>query len=99
MPRAPKPPAYRLRVIRGRQIAYVRLRDTESGRIRDVWLGEYGSAQSREFYARELAEWEARGRRIQSNRELIAASDGPSIAQILREFQAEVCRAMAGVNG
>lgn len=91
MPRAPKPPAYRLRVIRGRQIAYVRLRDAESGRIRDVWLGEYGSAQSRELYAREIAEWEAGGRRIHGNRELVADSEGPSIVQILHEFQAEVC--------
>jgi hypothetical protein len=33
------------------------------GRRRDVLLGKYGTPESRQEYARVLAEWEANGRR------------------------------------
>lgn len=59
-----KPPEYRRRTIRGREIAIVRLPDVETKTRRDYWLGEYGSPESREKYARLLAEWESRGRRL-----------------------------------
>src|SRR5690349_15175286 len=35
-----------------------------SGRRRDVYLGDYGTAASRQEYARVIAEWEAAGRRL-----------------------------------
>lgn len=57
-----RPPAYRRRIIRGREVAYVTLLDQATGRRRDYWLGAYGSPESRARYARLLAAWEAAGR-------------------------------------
>jgi integrase len=60
-----KPPAYRKRRIRGRDIAVVTLRDASTGQRRDVWLGAYGTPQSREAYAREITAWTAAGHRLE----------------------------------
>ncbi len=61
-----RPPAYRRRVIRGREIAYVTVRDNETGERRDDWLGPHGSEESRAAYVKLLAAWEGRGRRLPS---------------------------------
>jgi len=57
MPRPSRPPTYRRRIVRGRQVAYVTLRDAETGQRRDFWLGPYGTPESRAAYARLLAQW------------------------------------------
>ena len=57
-----KTPTYRLR--RGYTHAIVTLSDAATGKRRDYWLGEHGSAESREAYHRLIAEWEANGRRL-----------------------------------
>src|SRR5690242_4075111 len=54
-------PSYRRHKQSGQ--AVVTLTDP-SGRRRDVYLGPYGTAASRQEYARVLAEWEANGRRL-----------------------------------
>jgi hypothetical protein len=46
MPRQPTPPAYRKRLIRGREVAFVTLRDRETGSRRDYWLGPYGTPET-----------------------------------------------------
>ncbi len=61
-PAAPKPPGYRQR--RGYSQALVTLTDARTKKRRDYWLGEFGSAASRELYHRIIAEWEALGRRL-----------------------------------
>lgn len=58
------PPAYRRRVINGRAVAYVTLSDWETHKRRDIRLGDYGSAISRQLYSRLLTEWEANDRRL-----------------------------------
>src|SRR5579871_2717955 len=60
MARTPKIPPYRLHKQSGQAI--VTLTDNLGGR-HDVLLGRYGAAESREEYARVIAEWEASGRR------------------------------------
>ena len=72
--RASKPPAYRKRVIRGRDIAYLSLTDSQTKTRRDFWLGPYGSADSRERYACLVAEWESSGRRLNDDQR------GPDLA-------------------
>ena len=71
--RASKPPAYRKRVIRGRDIAYLSLTDSQTKKRRDFWLGPFGSAESRERYACLVAEWESSGRHLTDHR-------GPDLA-------------------
>ncbi|HVK08756.1 MAG TPA: tyrosine-type recombinase/integrase [Gemmataceae bacterium] len=56
-------PTYRLHKQSGQ--AVVTLTDTETGASRDALLGPHGTAESRQEYTRVLAEWEARGRRLQ----------------------------------
>ncbi len=70
MPRK-APPAYRKRIIRGREVAIVTLSDVVTKRRRDFYLGLYGTPESRERYACLLAQWESGGRRLP------AASDKP----------------------
>ncbi len=64
MVRITKPPAYRRRIIRGKPVAYLTLRDRVTKRGRDFNLGQYGSDFSRERYARLVADWEAHDRRL-----------------------------------
>jgi integrase len=61
MSRSTSVPRYRLHKHSGR--AVVTLPDGLGNR-RDVWLGKYGSSESRAEYARVIAEWEANGRRL-----------------------------------
>jgi integrase len=58
----PKTPGYRKR--HDRNQAIVTLTDAITKKRRDYWLGDFGSAQSRELYHRVVAEWEANGRRL-----------------------------------
>jgi integrase len=64
MSRLFKPPAYRRRLIRGKPVAYLQIRDALTGRRRDYWLGPYGSPESRQVYARLVAEWESHHRHL-----------------------------------
>jgi len=59
MSRLPKPATYRRRTVRGRSVAYVTIRDLFTGRIKDFWLGPYGSPESHQAYSRLIAEWTA----------------------------------------
>ncbi len=54
-------PSYRLHRQSGQ--AVVTLPDGLGGR-RDVLLGKFGTAESRQEYARVISEWEATGRRL-----------------------------------
>lgn len=58
----PKTPAYRKREGRGQ--ALVTLTESITKRRRDFWLGQHGTAESRELFHRVIAEWEANGRRF-----------------------------------
>ncbi|MBO0697812.1 MAG: tyrosine-type recombinase/integrase [Zavarzinella sp.] len=55
-------PSYRLHKSSGQAI--VTLVDSATGARKDRLLGSYGTAASRAEYARVIAEWEARGRRL-----------------------------------
>lgn len=55
-------PSYRQRS--GYSQAIVTLRDSQTGQVRDYWLGEFDSPESHERYHRVIAEWESRGRRL-----------------------------------
>lgn len=81
-----KPPAYRQRAIRGKEIAYVTLRDQITGRRRDYWLGSYGSPESRARYARLLTEWEANRRRLPGCNGPARPADGPTVTQIIAAY-------------
>jgi integrase len=80
MPRRRSIPAYRLHKSSGR--AVVTLSDGLGGRY-DVQLGEYDSIESRERYARALAEWEAAGRRRNA---AAVARTGASVNEIALAF-------------
>lgn len=90
MARLQRPPAYRHRSIRGRDVAYVRLFDQDTRKIRDYWLGEFGSAESREKFARILAEWESRGRRLSRAQIDRSSAHGPTVSQVCHAFREEV---------
>lgn len=83
----PKTPTYRKR--EGRSQALVTLTDSVTKRRRDFWLGEYGTAESRELYHRVIAEWEANGRRFPTAAPCQAAPEEPAglmLVALLREF-------------
>jgi integrase len=61
MSRSPHIPSYRLHRQSGQ--AVVTLPD-DLGRRRDVLLGKHGSRESNDEYARVIAEWQAKGRKI-----------------------------------
>src|SRR5262245_46932147 len=61
MPRRKRVPVYRLHKQSGQ--AVVTLPDGLGNR-RDVLLGRYGTAESRQEYARVLSAWEANGRHL-----------------------------------
>jgi hypothetical protein len=56
-------PSYRKKKTKTGTFAVVTLPDG-LGRRRDVLLGRYGTAASRQEYARVIAEWETSGRRL-----------------------------------
>ena len=83
----PKTPTYRKR--EGRSQALVTLTDSVTKRRRDFWLGEHGTAGSRELYHRVIAEWEANGRRFPTAAPCRAAPEGPTglmLVALLRDF-------------
>ncbi len=59
MSRRPRIPSYRLHEQSGQAIVIL---IDPTGRRRDILLGKHGTAESRQEYARVLAEWEAGGR-------------------------------------
>src|SRR5688500_4157934 len=63
--------------------ALVTLTDAVSGRRKDVLLGAFSSQPSRVEYARVLAEWDARGRRLDE-----PAPTDLSVAELLVRFLA-----------
>jgi len=81
------PPAYRLR--KGYTQAIVTLTDSVTRRRRDYWLGEHGTAESRELYHRIIAAWEANGRCLPDVNLIDApatARQGMTIAALIREY-------------
>lgn len=83
----PKTPTYRKR--EGRSQALVTLTDSVTKRRRDFWLGEHGTAESRELYHRVIAEWEAMGRRLPTiapSQPALKEPDGPMLVELLRDF-------------
>ncbi len=82
---ARRTPSYRNR--NGYDQAIVTLRDSATGFRRDYWLGSFDSPESREYYHRLIAEWEANGRRLPDACEgTTAAGDGDSVAEILAGY-------------
>lgn len=87
MPATGKPPAYRRRKIRGRDVAYATFRDFVTGRKRDFWLGDYGTEESRSLYTRLLARWESLGRRLWDEPARDPAGDGGvTVTQICHSY-------------
>lgn len=80
-----KPPAYRRRHVNGGERAYLTLRDSVTKRSKDYYLGAYGSAESRELYARLIAEWETRGRRLPE--EIHKHVGGPTVTQLCHAYR------------
>src|SRR3954453_3514548 len=72
-------PAYRRHKSSGQAI--VTLTDATSGSRKDHLLGPHGTSGSRAEYARLLAEWEARGRRLPAPRR-----PDLSVAELLVRF-------------
>lgn len=87
MGRPQKVPAYRRRVVRGREVAILSLYDPVARKRRDITLGDYGSVESRQKYARLIAEWEGRGRQLSPIRAKPAARIGLSVAQLAAMYQ------------
>jgi integrase len=80
MPRRNTVPSYRLHKQSGQAI--VTLTDGLGGR-RDVLLGKHGSAESRQEYARVIAEWEAGGRSLLP---ASAASPGLTVNELILAY-------------
>jgi hypothetical protein len=83
----PKTPMYRKR--EGRSQALVTLTDSVTKRHRDFWLGEHGTAESRELYHRVIAEWETNEQRFPQATSCRAApeeADGLMLVALLRDF-------------
>jgi integrase len=81
MPRRNHIPSYRLHKQSGQ--AVVTLTDGLGGR-RDLLLGKHGTAESRQEYARVIAEWEAGGRKGPASRR--DAPEGPTVNEVLLAF-------------
>ena len=67
-PQHAKQPVYRHRIIRGKHKAVVTLVDAVTKKVKDHFLGEWNTPQSRIRYNQTLAQWEARGRRLEEPR-------------------------------
>ena len=82
---AKRTPSYRRR--KGYNQAIVTLRDSVTGFRRDSWLGEYDSPESREQYHRDVAEWEANGRRLidPTERGPERGPNATTVAEVLNE--------------
>lgn len=84
MPRTPKgtPPAYPKKSHKGQARITVRLMD---GRRHDLWLGPFGSTESRKEYRRVLAELEANGGRYPLKDQGVVAT-GLTVAELSLRF-------------
>lgn len=97
----PKTPSYRQRS--GYSQAIVTLTDSVTGQRRDYWLGEFGSAPSREAYHRIIAQWEAASRRLPEYAPATASmadstsvvSERPELDPLISRRAARVARAAA----
>ncbi len=87
-----KPPSYRQR--KGYAQALVTLTDAATKQRRDYWLGEHGTAQSRELYHQLLAEWEANGRRLPDPP---GSTDGPEAGITVAEVMMRYWRSVPGM--
>jgi hypothetical protein len=79
MARKNQVPAYRLHKHSGH--AVVTLNDAVTGVRKDLLLGQHRTPASRQQYARVIAEWEARGRRLDA-----AAPTDLTVAELLVRF-------------
>jgi len=84
-----KTPSYRQR--KGYSQAIVTLTDSVTKKRRDFWLGEFGTSASRECYHRLIAEWEALGRRLPTQKPILSSSpsdetDTPTITVIIAAY-------------
>jgi integrase len=84
MPRTPKgtPPSYPKKAHKGQARITVRLTD---GRRHDLWLGPFGSPESRKEYRRVLAELEANGGRYPLKEQGVVAT-GLTVAELSLRF-------------
>lgn len=77
-------PSYRKRVIRGREVAYLTLRDRHTKLARDFSLGPYGSEESHELYRRLIAEWAAASGRLPARPGHV--EEGITVTQLCFEY-------------
>ncbi len=93
-----KSPAYRRKSVRNHVYAVVTLRDAESSKVQDFYLGDYDSAASREAFHRVVAEWEARGRKLPGDGQAIvtAPARGITVTQLVAAYWAHVEQAYCG---
>ncbi|MFA7238403.1 MAG: site-specific integrase [Phycisphaeraceae bacterium] len=107
MPRKPSPaklPAYRKHGPSGR--AVVTLADAASGRRRDMYLGVYGSPESRTEYERIIGQWLAGGKVVEQSAKqsrAVADADAPdprtlTVTQLARAYW-RMMKARYGVTG
>ena len=85
MPRKAGVPAYREKLTASGRVSVVTLRDAATGKRKDVYVGPYGSPESREAYTRAIAAWETAGRTVAPAPKLVTP-DGISITQICAGF-------------
>lgn len=87
MPRKSAVPTYRRKAYRGLVRACVTLTDRVTRERRDVLLGEFGSPESHQAYARVLAEWEANDRRLStSTKPKRVAAAGVTVAELILAY-------------
>lgn len=86
--RSTPPPSYRKCRIHGNLRAVTTLNDSVTGQRRTIYLGLYGSPESREKYARLLAQWETCGRRLPGagDSRITLTISGPTITQLCHAF-------------
>jgi len=77
-------PTYRLHKQSGQ--AVVTLRDTVTGKARDVLLGPYDTDESRQRYDAVIAEWLAAGRRLQGQPQQAPPSGGMIVAEVIAPY-------------
>ncbi|MCO6436788.1 MAG: hypothetical protein J5J06_06850 [Phycisphaerae bacterium] len=79
-------PSYRRRT--GYTQAIVTLTDSLSKKRRDYWLGDYGTAESRERYHRVIAAWEANQRRFppMEGEAPSNSAHANTIVEVIREY-------------
>lgn len=87
MARHRKPPSYSRKIDRGVERARVTLFCAVTRRRIDIYLGRYGSPESRQAYARVVAEWEAANRAVHRPAGLRSLqAPGLTVNQLLAQF-------------